>query len=192
MAVGTVVLFGTTSMFLYPLLYKAGLLGDLTETQYGIFAGGSIYEVAQACVAGSGVSAKAEEIAVTVKNYSCNDACYYVDYTVYMGISKAVKTSATGSKVEKESIMKIIPCFAVGFILVSGFNSLELLPHTTVDAITTVDQFLLAMAMTALGLETFLSKFMQAGIKQLLLALVLFAWLFFDDLAITHLITAII
>ena len=32
MAVGTVILFGTTSMFIYPLLYKAGLLGSLTET----------------------------------------------------------------------------------------------------------------------------------------------------------------
>ena len=86
----------------------------------------------------------------------------------------------------------IVPWFAVGFIVVAGFNSLNLLPHTTVHAITTIDQFLLAMAMTALGLETHISKFIKAGIKPLLLALVLFAWLFFGGLAITHLITAII
>ncbi|MGQ4002419.1 YeiH family protein [Francisellaceae bacterium CB299] len=191
MAVGTVVLFGTTAMFLYPLLYKAGLLGGLTETQYGIFAGGSIHEVAQAVAAGSGVSAHAEEISVTVKMIR---VMMLAPMLIVLGIwlSKAVATSASGSKVEKESIMKIIPWFAVGFIVVAGFNSLNLLPHTTVHAITTVDQFLLAMAMTALGLETHVSKFIQAGIKPLLLALVLFAWLFFGGLTITHLITAII
>ncbi|XSZ47838.1 hypothetical protein ACP8HZ_08770 [Francisella noatunensis] len=32
--------------------------------------------------------------------------------------------------------------------------------------------------MTALGLETHVSKFIQAGIKPLVLGLILFAWLF--------------
>lgn len=191
MAVGTVVLFGTTAMFLYPLLYKAGLLGGLTETQYGIFAGGSIHEVAQAVAAGSGVSAHAEEVAVTVKMIR---VMMLAPMLIVLGIwlSKAAVASATGNKVQKESIMRIIPWFAVGFIVVAGFNSLNLLPHTTVHAITTIDQFLLAMAMTALGLETHVSKFIKAGIKPLLLALVLFAWLFFGGLTITHLITTII
>ncbi|MDE4965576.1 putative sulfate exporter family transporter, partial [Francisella tularensis] len=39
MAVGTVVLFGTAAMFLYPIIMKSGLLGHMTDAQYGIFAG---------------------------------------------------------------------------------------------------------------------------------------------------------
>lgn len=191
MAVGTVVLFGTTAMFLYPLLYKTGLLTGLTEAQYGIFAGGSIHEVAQAVAAGSGVSAHAEEIAVTVKMIR---VMMLAPMLIILGLclSKAATLAMTEDKVEKESIIKIIPWFAVGFIVVAGFNSLNLLPKTTVHSIIAIDQFLLTMAMTALGLETHVSKFIQAGIKPLLLALVLFVWLFFGGLTITHLITAII
>lgn len=193
MAVGTVVLFGTTAMFVYPILMKAGLLGHLSHTQYGIFAGGSIHEVAQVVAAGSGVSAHAEEVAVTVKMIR---VMMLAPMLIVLGIWLAkTAVTATGTKstqIEKGSIKKIIPWFAIGFIVVAGFNSLNLLPVSTVDHIRVADQFLLAMAMTALGLETHVSKFIQAGIKPLILALVLFAWLFFGGLGITYLITSII
>ncbi|MDE4955425.1 putative sulfate exporter family transporter, partial [Francisella tularensis] len=58
---------GTAAMFLYPILLKSGLLGHITDAHFGFFAGGSIHEVAQVVSAGSGVSAHAEELAVTVK-----------------------------------------------------------------------------------------------------------------------------
>ena len=83
-------------------------------------------------------------------------------------------TGKIGTKPEKGSIKKIIPWFAIGFIIVAGFNSLDLLPVATVNSIRLADQFLLAMAMTALGLETHVSKFIQAGIKPLVLALILY------------------
>ncbi|AXA34296.1 YeiH family protein [Francisella adeliensis] len=196
MAVGTVVLFGTTAMFVYPILMKAGLLGNLSDIQYGIFAGGSIHEVAQVVAAGSAINPHAEEVAVTVKMIR---VMMLAPMLVVIGIwlAKAAastigNTDETATSVKQPSLMKIIPWFAVGFIVVAGFNSLDLLPVSTVNHIRFADQFLLAMAMTALGLETHVSKFIQAGIKPLLLALILFAWLFFGGLAITYLITAII
>lgn len=45
----------------------AGLLGHMSDTQYDIFAGALIHEVAQVLAAGNGVSPHAEEIAATVK-----------------------------------------------------------------------------------------------------------------------------
>ncbi|MBN3702385.1 YeiH family putative sulfate export transporter [Francisella tularensis subsp. holarctica] len=193
MAVGTVVLFGTAAMFLYPILMKAGLLGHMTDAQYGIFAGGSIHEVAQVVAAGSGVSAHAEEVAVTVKMIRVMMlAPMLIVIGIWIAKSATTVTGANSSKPEKGSIKKIIPWFAIGFIIVAGFNSLDLLPVATVNSIRVADQFLLAMAMTALGLETHVSKFFQAGIKPLILALILFAWLFFGGIAITYAITSII
>ncbi|AIT10069.1 membrane protein [Candidatus Francisella endociliophora] len=193
MAVGTVVLFGTTAMFLYPILMKAGLLGQMSDAQYGIFAGGSIHEVAQVVAAGSGVSAHAEEIAVTVKMIRVMMlAPMLIVIGIWLAKSAASATGKAGTSPEKGSIKKIIPWFAIGFIVVAGFNSLDLVPVEAVNHIRVADQFLLAMAMTALGLETHVSKFIQAGIKPLLLALILFAWLFFGGLAITYGITSII
>ena len=70
-----------------------------------------------------------------------------------------------------------IPWFAFGFIAVIGFNSLGLLPAPVVAFINSFDTFLLTMAMTALGAETSIDKFRQAGAKPFLLATILFIWL---------------
>ncbi len=66
MAVGSVVLFGTLSMFLYPVLFKAGWL-HLDTVGAGLFFGGTIHEVAQVVGAASNVSPEAEHIATIVK-----------------------------------------------------------------------------------------------------------------------------
>ena len=47
MAVGSVVLFGTLSMFLYPIAYHAGLL-NLDPAGLGLFFGGTIHERSRA------------------------------------------------------------------------------------------------------------------------------------------------
>lgn len=70
-----------------------------------------------------------------------------------------------------------IPWFAVGFILVAGFNSFNLLPQNVVHTINVADTFLLTMAMTALGVETTVVKFKTVGGKPFLLAFLMFLWL---------------
>ncbi|BCD90578.1 membrane protein [Francisella halioticida] len=153
MAVGTVVLFGTAAMFLYPILMKASILGHMSDAQYGIFAGGSIHEVAQVVAAGSGVSTHAEEVAVTVKMIRVMMlAPMLIVIGIWLAKSAAKATGKLGTKPERGSIKKIIPWFAIGFIIVAGFNSLDLLPVATVNSIRLIDQFFLAMAMTTLGL----------------------------------------
>jgi len=44
-AVSTVVIFGTLSMFIYPILYRAGVF-DLTPEQMGLYTGSTLHEVA--------------------------------------------------------------------------------------------------------------------------------------------------
>jgi uncharacterized membrane protein YadS len=55
-----------------------------------------------------------------------------------------------------------------------------------VAALTTIDTVLLAMAMAALGLATHISSIRKAGIKPLLLALILFVWLVVGGALINH------
>ncbi len=66
MAVGSVVLFGTLSMFLYPIALHAGWL-HLDTLGAGLFFGGTIHEVAQVVGAASNVSPEATHIATIVK-----------------------------------------------------------------------------------------------------------------------------
>ena len=51
-AVSTVVIFGTLSMFLYPLMYRTGMLDALTDTGVAVYTGSTLHEVAH--VAGAG------------------------------------------------------------------------------------------------------------------------------------------
>ncbi|MDN5681855.1 MAG: putative sulfate exporter family transporter, partial [Ewingella sp.] len=81
-----------------------------------------------------------------------------------------------------------IPWFALLFIAVAAFNSLDILPHSWIAPLITLDTVLLAMAMAALGLTTHVSALRQAGLKPILLAAVLFIWLIVGGAGINGLV----
>lgn len=171
-AVSTVVIFGTISMFLYPILYRSGVF-DLTPEQMGLYTGATLHEVAHVAGAGNAMGQAISDPAVIVKMIRVLLLAPALLVMSFM-LARSKAGNATGGKSKVT-----IPWFAVGFILVIGFNSLDLLPHAVVDSINTFDTFLLTMAMTALGAETSIDKFKKAGSKPFLLALILYAWLIF-------------
>ncbi len=174
-AVATVVLFGTISMFLYPILYSSGLL-HLNESGFGIFVGGTLHEVAQVVAAGSEVGPLAASDATIVK---MTRVMMIAPVLLALGYYLSRRGNAgAGSKVT-------IPWFAVGFIAASGLNSLSILPSSAVGIINTADTFVLTMAMSALGMETRVSKFRGVGLRPIYTALVMFLWLLFGGYFIT-------
>ncbi len=171
-AVSTVVIFGTLAMFLYPLLYKSGIL-DFTPKQWGLYTGATIHEVAHVVGAGNAMGESISEVAIIVKMIRVIFlAPILLIFALIIGrrMNQNASNSTSGVKIT-------IPWFAFGFIAVIGFNSLNLLPQIIVDSINYIDTFLLTMAMTALGIETHLRKFKEAGVKPFLLAFILFIWL---------------
>ena len=65
-AVASVVLFGTFAMFLYPILYRSGLLG-LDAQGWGIYIGATVHEVAQVVGAASAIDPATTQAATIVK-----------------------------------------------------------------------------------------------------------------------------
>lgn len=167
--VGTVVLFGTLAMFLYPVLQHMGVFG-FSDSQFGLFTGASIHEVAQALVAGNDISVEAGNIAIIVK---MTRVLLLVPVLILLSFYEN-KFSATG---QNKGIKTSIPWFAVIFVFVIGFNSLHLLPLSVINLINRLDLFLLTMAMAAIGIETNLAKLKKVGLKPLYLATILFLWL---------------
>lgn len=167
--VATVVLFGTFAMFLYPLLQNMHLFG-FNDSQFGLFVGASIHEVAQAVVAGNDVSLEAGNIAVIVK---MTRVLLLVPVLILLSFYQG-----RIAQTEKHQKFKlVIPWFAIYFIIMIGFNSLHLLPSSLVALINKFDIFLLTMAMAAIGIETNLLKIKKVGLKPLYLASLLFIWL---------------
>lgn len=71
---------------------------------------------------------------------------------------------------------------------VIGLNSFNLIPAEGLKVIEQIDTFLLTMAMTALGAETSIDKFKQAGAKPFYLAGMLYLWLVAGGYAIVRLL----
>ena len=170
-AVATVVIFGTLSMFLYPILYRAGIF-NLPADQMGIFAGATIHEVAHVVGAGNAMGAAISDSAIIVKMIRVMMLVPVLLVIAFI-VAKDVASRADGSGKTKINV----PWFAILFLVVIGFNSLDLLPGNIVEFINTLDTFLLTMAMTALGAETSIDKFKKAGFKPFLLAAILYVWL---------------
>jgi len=171
-AVATVVIFGTIAMFLYPALWRSGLTG-LSVQQMGIWTGATVHEVAHVVGASNPLGDAAAGTAIIVKMIRV-----MMLVPVLLVLAWAVARSHTGNNGEGAEKTKInVPWFAVLFLVVIGFNSLNLLPATLVNFINSLDTFLLTMAMAALGAETSIEKFKKAGAKPFLLAAILFVWL---------------
>lgn len=171
-SVATVVIFGTLSMFLYPILYRAGIF-DMPADQMGIFAGSTIHEVAHVVGAGNAMGPEISDSAIIVKMIRVM-MLVPVLLVIAFFVARDVENREDGSG-EKTKIQ--VPWFAIMFLLVICFNSLDLLPASVVSFITTLDTFFLTMAMTALGAETSIEKFKKAGFKPFLLAAIIYCWL---------------
>lgn len=179
-AVGTVVLFGTLSMFLYPIFYSFDFMA-MPEEKFGVYIGATVHEVAHVVGAGGAIGPQASDTAVIVK---MTRVILLVPTLVVLGWFFSPKKNDGQSSAGQI----VIPWFAVGFLAVIGFNSLGYLDATQVDLINRIDHFLLTMAMTALGLETRFESIRSVGSTPVLLAFILFVWLVIGGYGLTHLL----
>ena len=188
-AVSTVVIFGTLSMFLYPVMYRTGLLDGMTDTEVAIYTGSTLHEVAHVAGAGNAMDptdslgiAAAATITKMIRVMMLAPVLVVMSFAL-AGRRRREVAAAQDARAEKSRIT--IPWFAFGFIAVICLNSLlqSLLGVASVreiplnGAIEYIDTFMLTMAMTALGTETSLDKFRQAGAKPFVLAGLLYVWL---------------
>ena len=198
-AVSTVVIFGTLSMFLYPLMYRTGMLDGLTDTGVAVYTGSTLHEVAH--VAGAGNAMDPTDTLGTAGTATITKmirVMMLAPVLVILGFVLARRRKTAGGRNEKNKIT--IPWFAFGFIGVICLNSL--LQYLTGaesvrdiplnSAIEYVDTFMLTMAMTALGTETSIDKFKHAGAKPLVLAGLLYVWLVVGGYFVTKYLVGIL
>lgn len=193
-AVSTVVIFGTLSMFLYPVLYRSGVLDGLTDRQVAVYLGSTLHEVAHVVGAGNAIDAAGGHVAdaATVTKMIRVMMLAPVLVIMSMVLSRKNKSKAEGGAGGKITV----PWFAFLFLAAIGINSLlqnaSFIPSdmlaSGLELINGFDTFLLTMAMTALGAETSFDKFRQAGAKPFMLAGILYLWLVFGGYAIALLI----
>lgn len=175
-AVSTVVLFGTLSMFLYPVLYRNGFF-PLSTHEMGLYTGSTVHEVAHVVGASNAMGKEVAEVAVIVKMIRV-----ILLVPVLLVFSWSARSRSESERVTADQRRLVVPWFALLFLLAIALNTLLSLSPAVTEPIKTVDNFALTMAMTALGCETTIDKFRQAGWRPFVLALVLYLWLVFGGL----------
>jgi uncharacterized integral membrane protein (TIGR00698 family) len=158
-AVACVTLFGTLAMFAYPV--AQGFL-HLTPRAYGLWAGASIHEIAQAVAASFQGGGDAGEFGTIAK-------LTRVAMMAPVVIALGEMTARLGLAGEGERGKPPFPWFLIGFLALAALNSVIAIPHAIAAPIGIVTTFLLSMAMAAMGLVTDLRAIRARGLRPLAL-----------------------
>ncbi|WP_412542723.1 putative sulfate exporter family transporter [Longispora sp. K20-0274] len=159
-ALGLVTLCGTIAMFALPALFRPT---GLSSAGYGIWAGGSVHEVAQVVAAAAPVSG-ALAVAVAVK---LTRVVLLAPMLAVVSVAERRRHAAAPAGDRPP----IVPLFVVGFLLMAVLRSVHVLPAPVLDAATFVDGLLLAAGMFALGTAVRLRSLLRSGLPVLALGL---------------------
>lgn len=159
-SVAIISIVGTLFTFAYALLHP--FMG-LTEKQYGLFAGGSLHEIANVVAAGDAAGAEALDYALVVK---LTRVVLLVFVAAGIGIYAARKMRKEGKQGSRMTFRELpIPWFIVGFLAVSAINTTGIVPEAVAARLVDLAYLLLAMAMAGIGLGVSFQAFRKAGFR---------------------------
>lgn len=167
-AIACVTVFGSLSMILFP--FFDGLIG-LSNGDYGLWAGATIHEVAQAVAAavqGGDVAGQTGTVA------KLSRVLLLAPMILIMGLFHTRESGTSGGPT--------IPWFVFGFFAMALVGTALPGVETIRPAFAFLSTFLLTMAITAMGLQTDLSQLRAKGLRPLGLAAL--AWLFISGLGL--------
>lgn len=165
-AVSSISIFGTILMLGYPLIHDSNIL-ELTSSQYGLWAGASIHEVAQVIAAaftGDAVSGELGTLIKLTRVAALVPFAFVLSFLVNIGKVKSSDGQAISGGVN-------FPMFLFGFLGMVILNSWEFFTPKAIRWIEIFDMFLLTMAMGAMGLETDFKRLLKIGFKPFFLSI---------------------
>ncbi|MFT5724118.1 MAG: putative integral membrane protein (TIGR00698 family) [Bacteroidia bacterium] len=161
-ALAVVNLYGLIGMIAIPLI-TVGILSDLEN---GILIGASLHAVGNVAGAGFAMSDSIGEMAVAIK---LGRVALLTPALLLFGAS--IKKSNTDG--QKKSAK--LPWYLIAFLVISITFSIVALPKQFLSSVKTSSNFLLAVAMAAIGLKVGLRSLLTAGKKAFLFGGIVFA-----------------
>ena len=153
MAIGVITLLGTLGILIYPEL---GFLFELTDFQFGVWAGASLHETAQVVAAGDSFSPEAKDVATVVKLVRIAWLA-----PIIFWLSRKATTEGKAS-------VPLVPWFLVMFLIFAAVRSLDLLPHQGLLGLPhwmTANKWLMCIGMAGVGLQTNLKDLVKTGLR---------------------------
>ncbi|WP_322994650.1 YeiH family protein [Castellaniella sp.] len=162
LAISAIFLFNIVAVLVFPFL---GHWMGLSDAGFGLWAGTAINDTSSVVAAGYSYSTAAGDIATIVK---LTRATLIIPVCIVLALWTAWRARHAETRV---SLAQIFPWFIFWFLVASGVRTLGLVPDVLIQPLQVASQFLIIMALTAIGLSSDLRRMALAGWRPLLLGL---------------------
>jgi uncharacterized integral membrane protein (TIGR00698 family) len=167
-AISTIFLFNLVAVLLFPLL---GHLMHMSDMGFGLWAGTAINDTSSVVAAGYSFSHAAGDYATIVKLTRATliiPVCLVLAFAVAAREKRKLKAEGT---VGHFSLASIFPWFILWFLVASAARTAGLVSAAIQPAIHTTAEFLIIVALTAIGLSANLRRMASTGVRPILLGL---------------------
>ena len=167
-AISTIFLFNVIAVLLFPLL---GHLMHMSDLGFGLWAGTAINDTSSVVAAGYSYSHAAGDYATIVKLTRATliiPVCLVLAFVV--AAREKRKQTQSGSS-GYFSLARIFPWFILWFLVASGIRTAGFIPVAIQPALHMLAEFLIIVALTAIGLSANLRRMISSGARPILLGL---------------------
>ncbi|VVD93577.1 membrane protein [Pandoraea morbifera] len=162
-AISTIFLFNIAAVLLFPVL---GHVLHLSDLGFGMWAGTAINDTSSVVAAGYSYSKAAGDYATIVK---LTRATLIIPICLTLAAIVAYRAKRSGAG--NFSLARIFPWFILGFLIASGIRTAGLVPNALQPWIHDAAEFLIIVALTAIGLSSNLRRMASTGVRPILLGL---------------------
>ncbi len=162
-AISTIFLFNVVAVLLFPLL---GHLLHLSDLGFGLWAGTAINDTSSVVAAGYSYSHAAGDYATIVK---LTRATLIIPICLILAFAVAAREKKKGTTYF--SLRRIFPWFILWFLVASALRTAGLVPAVILPVLHVAAEFLIIVALTAIGLSANLRKMIASGPRPILLGL---------------------
>jgi uncharacterized integral membrane protein (TIGR00698 family) len=182
-AVSTIFVFNIAAVLVFPVIGHA--LG-MSQHSFGLFAGTAVNDtssvVATATTYGSGAAGYAVVVKL-VRTLMIIPICVALGWLTQRRTALAASAArsetavadgaAVSGRMSARRALRLVPWFLIGFVVAAAVNSAGVIPVSAHGPLGQVSLFLVAVALSAIGLSTDLAALRRAGAKPLLLGALL-------------------
>ena len=167
-AISTIFLFNLVAVIVFPPL---GHLMGMSDAQFGLWAGTAINDTSSVVAAGYSYSHAAGDYATIVKLTRATliiPVCLVLAFVV---AAREKRKHAEAGSTGHFSLASIFPWFILWFLVASAVRTAGLIPVAIQPSIHLLAEFMIIVALTAIGLSADLRKMISSGARPILLGL---------------------
>ncbi len=167
-AISTIFLFNVIAVLVFPLL---GHLMHMTDLGFGLWAGTAINDTSSVVAAGYSYSKAAGDYATIVKLTRATliiPVCLVLAFAVAAREKRMLQASGSAAHF---SLSKIFPWFILWFLVASAIRTVGLIPVAIQPALHVGAEFLIIVALAAIGLSANIRRMISSGPRPILLGL---------------------